>query len=87
MAGDEARKRNLATYTALVGLVLMALGLLALSAMVLPQILGIVGVISGFVVFVAFHYLVWGHWMVLKRQRWLQEHAELRDDPDAAKRL
>ncbi len=86
MAGDETRKRNLATYTALLGLMLMALGLLALSAMVLPQILGIVAVISGFVVFVAFHYLVWGHWMMLKRQRWLREHPELRDDLDAGKR-
>ncbi|RMG40922.1 MAG: hypothetical protein D6725_02405 [Planctomycetota bacterium] len=81
MNSDEARKRNLATYTALVGLLLMALGLVGLSAMVLPQIVQIVGVIIGFVVFVAVHYFTWGVWMCRKRDRWLRQQQQQDESP------
>jgi len=56
-------EHNPATFLALIALTGVALGLLLLSAIVLPQTLGIVAVVCGFFFFGAFHYLVWGWWL------------------------
>jgi hypothetical protein len=58
---------NAATFLALFVLIGFCIGLIVLSALVLPQMLGLVLVIFGFSLFVAFHYLVWGWWMARLR--------------------
>ncbi len=62
-------RSDMATAIALLGLVIIALGLLGLMALVLPQVLGIVIVILIFVVPAALHYLVWGWWMSQLREQ------------------
>ena len=54
---------NAATFIALFALLALLGGLLVLSALVLPQMLGLLLVIFGFSIFAAFHYLAWGWWM------------------------
>ena len=56
-------KKDLATLIALFGLLLAALGLLALMFLVSPIFLGIVAVVVGFVMIGVFHYVVWGWWL------------------------
>jgi hypothetical protein len=75
MTGDPLREsRNTGTFVALIGLALASLFLIGLSALVFPQVLGIVIVVGVFFGAVAFHYVAWGWWLpkVLK-------------DPDAPK--
>ncbi|MFN0050777.1 MAG: hypothetical protein ACKV0T_01210 [Planctomycetales bacterium] len=63
-APRRAPSSNSATLLALLGLLLIGGGLLALVALVLPQIAMMVLVIAGvFILPAAFHYLVWGWWL------------------------
>lgn len=64
----EDGARNAATMLALLGLVLVSFGLIALTAMVLPQIAAILIVVVGFVGIFAVHYLMWGRLMESARQ-------------------
>ena len=57
------RGKNTGTYLALLALLVVAGLLVGLSAMVLPQIFGLLLVVFGFFFFAAFHYLTWGWWM------------------------
>lgn len=66
-------QRNSATFAALVMLVLISAGLLALVAVVLPQVLWLVAIVIGLGLSVVLHYLVWGRWLTSK----------LRDEEDA----
>lgn len=59
---DESQ-RNAATCLALSALIACALGLMAFTAIVLPQIRGALLVIGGLAVFFLLHYLTWGRWM------------------------
>lgn len=61
-----AARANLATMIALVGLLVIAGGLLALAAVVLPFVRGFIIVGLIFALPVAFHYLVWGWWLSQK---------------------
>lgn len=55
---------NAGTMIALFGLIVMGGAFLGLTALVLPQFLGLMLVVGGlFVVPALFHYLVWGWWM------------------------
>lgn len=56
-------KRNAATCLALVGMLLVGAGLLALTAMVLPQIRGLILVAGGLGLFIALHFVTWGWWL------------------------
>lgn len=58
-----ASARNQATYMALAVLLILGIALIALCALVMPSILGIVLVGFGFFFFIAFHYVVWGRWL------------------------
>lgn len=62
-APDDQATRNAGTYAALFGLLIAGLVLLFLTAIVLPQVLGIVIVLGLFLGFGAFHYVVWGWWL------------------------
>jgi len=55
--------RNAATFLALLALMAAGLGLVFLTAMVLPQMAGILAVGVGFFFFGALHYMIWGWWM------------------------
>lgn len=61
MRGTEPS--NVPTVLALLGLLAVAAGLLGLSALVLPQVFGLLAVVLGFFAFGAIHYLLWGWWM------------------------
>ncbi len=67
MRDDRESMRNMGTMVALCGLVFLSLGLIALMALVLPQVLGVAIVVGMFSGAVAFHYLVWGWWMSAQR--------------------
>lgn len=61
---QNSAQSNAATWIALFGLLLVGGALLGLTALVMPQFLGLIAVVGGlFVVPIAFHYLVWGWWM------------------------
>ena len=54
---------NAPTILALLGLLGIAAGLLGLTALVLPQVFGLLAVVVGFFAFGAIHYLLWGWWL------------------------
>jgi hypothetical protein len=56
-------QNNAPTILALLGLLAVGAGLLGLTALVLPQIFGLLAVILGFFAFGAIHYLLWGWWL------------------------
>lgn len=60
--------KNSGTFLALIGLVVIAFGLLGLAALVMPQVLGLLLVVSGFLFFGVFHYLLWGWWFTADSQ-------------------
>lgn len=63
---DDDRSRREAdqrTLLALALLVFAALGLLALAALVMPHLLGVILVVGGLLVFGVGHYLLWGWWL------------------------
>ncbi len=55
--------RNVGTFVALFGVVVLALGLLLLIGTVFPAALFIVIVLVFAPMLFAFHYLLWGWWM------------------------
>ena len=81
-SSSRGSRSDAATAIALLGLVVLAAGLLGLMALVLPQLLGIVIVILIFAVPAALHYLAWGWWMSqirdeeLEREKREQEISE-----------
>jgi hypothetical protein len=54
---------NAPTILALLGLLAAAGGLLGLTALVIPQALGLIAVVVGLFAYIAIHYLLWGWWM------------------------
>ena len=54
---------NVPTVLALLGLLFAGIGLLGLTALVMPQAFGFLAVIIGFFAFGAINYLVWGWWL------------------------
>jgi hypothetical protein len=61
MPGSEPRDG--ATLLVLFGLLTLGGGLLGLMALVVPQALGLILIVGGFVGFGALHYLIWGWWL------------------------
>ena len=56
----EQQKRNVATFGALAGLLFVGLGILALAAMVIPDILNVLLVLAAFLVIGVIQYVLWG---------------------------
>lgn len=56
-------QRNSATFAALAMLLVISAGLLALFALVLPQVLWIVVIAMGLGLSVVLHYVIWGRWL------------------------
>lgn len=54
---------NVPTVLALLALLAVGIGLLGLTALVLPQAFGFLAVIVGFFAFGAINYLIWGWWL------------------------
>ena len=82
----DKRSRDVATLVALVGLVLVAFGLLALLALVLQQVfvfaIGMFVVIFG--LYLGFHYVVWGRGLGQRAQQQADPtHAEGKPDPES----
>lgn len=59
----EDSQRDLSTFTALMGLALIAAALTFMAALVVPQVLGIVLVVCGFGGMFVLHYVTWGWWL------------------------
>jgi hypothetical protein len=76
--------RDAATFTVLLGLLVLAGGLLGLMAMVAPHVLGIMLIVGGFLGCGAVHYVVWGWWLgpLLSKQEGVDRRDVL---PDKAK--
>ena len=56
--------KNPATLIAMIGLVILATGLFGIATMVLgPGAFAVVGLAVLLVMFIAFHYFVWGRWL------------------------
>ncbi len=72
----RSQDADLATFAALVGMCLLALGLLGMVSLVLPQVRGLLLVLFGGVAFFSLHYVVWGRWLTRLRER---ENREQRD--------
>lgn len=81
MSDDDRNKREAdqRTLLALAMLVFAALGLLALAALVMPHLLGVILVVGGLLVFGTGHYLVWGWWLPQYLDRRDADRTE--DDP------
>ncbi|HEV8003710.1 MAG TPA: hypothetical protein VGP63_27845 [Planctomycetaceae bacterium] len=54
---------NVPTVLALLALLAVGIGLLGLTALVMPQAFGFLAVIVGFFAFGAINYLIWGWWL------------------------
>jgi Flp pilus assembly protein TadB len=67
------KQSNAATAIALFGMLLISGALLALMALVFPQVFGVFLVILIFAVPAAFHYVIWGWWLSQARSVELQE--------------
>jgi len=72
----EQQRRNTATYGALAGVLLCGLALLALAALVIPDILLILFVLAGVIAIGILQYVTWG---------WMLEKYRIRDDDDQPK--
>lgn len=72
----EQQRKNTATYGALAGVLLCGLALLALAALVIPDILLILLVMAGVVVIGIVQYMTWG---------WMLEKYRIKDDDDQPK--
>lgn len=59
-------QRNSATFAALTMVFVVSGGLLALIALVLPQVLWVVVIAAGLALTVVLQYLVWGRWLTSK---------------------
>ncbi len=59
-------QRDAATFAALTMVLLVSGGLLALVALVLPQVLWMVVIGIGLALTVVLQYLVWGRWLMAK---------------------
>ncbi len=70
----EQQKRNVATFGALAGLLFVALGILALAAMVIPDILNVLLVLAAFLVIGVIQYAIWG---------WKLDRYRITDDDDS----
>lgn len=57
---SDHHKRNVATFGALAGLLLAALGILALAALVIPDILNVLLVLAAFLIIGVIQYVLWG---------------------------
>ena len=71
---DDERSKNEAdqrTLMALMMLVFVSMLLLALTALVIPALLGIMLVAGAMILFATAHYVVWGWWLprYLNRRR------------------
>lgn len=78
-------QRNSATFAALTMVLLVSGGLLALVALVLPQVLWMVVIGMGLALSVVLQYLVWGRWLLTKlRREEVREESQVtkRNDPD-----
>ncbi len=63
------RSSNLATGIAFGGVFGAACLLLGLTAIVLPNVVGITAVVFGTAAFGLLHYLTWGRWLINRRRR------------------
>lgn len=75
----EGSGKDAGTLLAVLGLFVISGFLVFLTAMVLPQVLGIVIVVTGFACTAAFHYLVWGWW--LSRRIRSEKPSDAKDQP------
>lgn len=66
---EQKREADQRTLIALVMLLFVAGLLLALTALVLPALLGVVLVVGGIGMFGVIHYLIWGWWLSAYLQR------------------
>lgn len=69
------RQSDAPTILALIALIGAALGLIGLTALVLPQVGGLALVVGGFTILGMLQYLIWGRWMSREIRR---------DDQDAS---
>ena len=58
--------RDSATIVAAVGVLASALALLGFTAIVLPNVLALVGLVVAIGLFALMHYVVWGRWLTKK---------------------
>ncbi len=65
-----------ATWIAMFGLLLAGGFFMALTAMVMPSVLGLVGVVFGSAIFFMLHYLTWGRWLINRRQAAVEQDQE-----------
>ncbi|NQV26234.1 MAG: hypothetical protein HQ518_17915 [Rhodopirellula sp.] len=72
----EQQRRNAATYGALAGVLFCGASLLALAALVIPDILLILVVLAGVGVIGVVQYFTWG---------WMLEKYRIRDDDDQSR--
>lgn len=75
---EDERNKDRGTWTALFALFIISSLLILLIANVFPGILGFILVVWGIVLFVCFHYLVWGRWM----SKWIVKDDDDDDDDD-----
>jgi hypothetical protein len=60
---DRGAQRDAATCLALVGVLFVASALLALVALVLPQVRALFLVVGGLLFLIGLHYVTWGWWL------------------------
>jgi hypothetical protein len=60
---------NSGTLLALAVLMILAVGFLALTAMIMPGAFGFLAVLLGLFLFVSLHYLLWGWWLGKSKPR------------------
>lgn len=67
--GRRQQERNSTTFAALIGLLMLAFGFVALVSLVLPQAGGLLLILLGGVAFFALHYVTWGRWLIRIREK------------------
>jgi uncharacterized membrane protein HdeD (DUF308 family) len=60
---DRDDRRNAGTFIALFGILFVAAGFVAITFMVVPTLAFAVLIGFVFIFVIAFHYMVWGHWL------------------------
>lgn len=73
---SRAKESNAATWIALFGMLVLGGLLMGLTAMVMPNVLGIVGLVFGAAIFGMIHYVTWGRWLSNRRQSARDEYTD-----------
>lgn len=73
---NKERAQKSGTWVAMIFVIAIVAGLIALTSQIMPQISGLMLVVAGMAFFIAFHYFTWGRWLIAYQEKLKAESDE-----------